>query len=101
MATHQTTRENPVAPAAAAKVIVGPVAGTKMRGIVDGWDSEDGYGFVCPPKEVDYPALLKRHQVEAAGLLDILQDGMTLEFDMVEYKNGPIAGNLRLVEPPQ
>ena len=91
MATHQTTPESPVAPA-----IVAPVAGTKMRGIVEGWDPEDGYGFVCPPKEVDYPALLKRHQVEAAGLLDILQDGMTLDYDLVDDEDGPIAGNLRL-----
>ncbi len=96
MATHQTTRENPVAPA-----VVGPVAGTKMRGIVQGWNPEDGYGFVRPSKEVDYPALLKRHQVEAAGLLDILQDDMTLDYDLVESDVGPVAGNLRLVETPQ
>ncbi len=95
MATNQSTSESPVAPA-----VVGPVAGT-MRGIVQGWDPEDGYGFIRPPKEVRRDApLLKRHQVEAAGLLDVLQDGMTLEFSMVESDVGPVAGNLRLVEVP-
>ncbi len=91
MATNQSTSESPVAPA-----VVGPVAGT-MRGIVRGWDPEDGGGFVRPPKEMGYPTLLKRPQVEAAGLLDILQDDMTLDYDLVESDVGPVAGNLRLV----
>ncbi len=69
-----------------------------MRGIVSGWDPEDGYGFIRPPKEVRrFSALLKRHQVKAAGLLDVLQDGMTLDYDLVDDEDGPIAGNLRLV----
>ncbi len=101
MATNQSTPESSAAPAVAANVTISfpaaKVVRSRMRGIVQGWDAEDGYGFVRPPKEVDCPALLKRHQVEAAGLLDILQDDMTLDYELVESDVGPVAGNLRLV----